>query len=323
MGKPKVFIANPLPKDVEDYLTEQCECVKWDFRYPKTFEGILENIRDAEGVIQVGMKIDENLLKNAPKLRVVTNISVGYNNFDIEAMKSRGIIGTNTPGVLDNTVADLILGLILNSGRRIPELNRFTKSRSWEKADNSNFFGKDIHGSSLGIIGMGRIGEKVAKRARLGFDMEVSYFNRSRKLEVEKELGITWKPMDLILKESDFVLLMTPLTTETTKLISESELLMMKKTAFLINASRGQVVDENALIKALQEGWIAGAGLDVFEKEPIEPDNPILKLDNAVTVPHIGSATFKTRDEMSWAAAKAFVEELNGIDSGMRVPELS
>ena len=238
-------------------------------------------------------------------------------------MKKRNVVGTNIPGVLDNAVAELILGLIINSARRIPELNRFVKSGNWKKADNSVLFGKDIHGSSLGIIGMGRIGEKVARRARLGFDMEVSYYNRTRKLEVENTFGIQWKPMEEVLKSSDFVLLMTPLTTETTHLIGEKELSMMKKGAFLINASRGQVIDERALIKALQEGLIAGAGLDVFEKEPIDHENPLLKLENAVTTPHIGSATLKTRDEMAWAAARALVYELNGNDSGMRVPELA
>lgn len=323
MEKPKVFIASPVPEDVERFLKEKCECVKWDFRYPKTLEGILENMKDVDGVIQVGMKIDARILENAPRLKVVSNISVGYNNYDLDAMKKSGIIGTNTPGVLDNTVADLILGLMLNSARRIPELDRFTKSRAWIKADNSSFFGKDIHGSSLGIIGMGRIGEKVARRAKLGFGMDVSYYNRSRKHRVEEELGIVHKSMEELLKSSDFVLLMTPLTPETTHLIGEKELRLMKRSAFLINASRGQVVDEKALIKALEEGWIAGAGLDVFEKEPIEADNPLLRLQNAVTVPHIGSATIKTRDEMAWAAARALVDELYGKNSGMRVPELA
>jgi gluconate 2-dehydrogenase len=323
MLKPKIFIANPVPEDVEEFLKESCECVKWDFRYPKTIEGILENIKDVDGVIQVGMKIDDRILDNAPRLKVVSNISVGYNNYDLDAMKRRGIIGTNTPGVLDNTVSDLILGLMLNSARRIPELNRFTKSGSWIKADNSNLFGRDIHGSSLGIIGMGRIGEKVARRAKLGFGMDVSYYNRGRKLEVEEELGIVYKSIEEILKISDFVLLMTPLTPETTHLVGEKELRLMKPSAFLINASRGQVVDEKALIKALEEGRIAGAGLDVYDKEPIDADNPLLRLQNAVTVPHIGSATTKTRDEMAWAAARALVDELYGKNSGMRVPELA
>lgn len=323
MSKPKIFVASPVPEDVEAFLRENCECVKWDFRFPKTLEGILENIKDVDGVIQVGMKIDDRILDYAPKLKVVSNISVGYNNYDLDAMRKRGIIGTNTPGVLDNTVSDLILGLMLNSARRIPELDRFTKSRSWVKADNSSFFGKDIHGSSLGIIGMGRIGEKVARRAKLGFGMEVSYYNRSRKLEAEEELGIVHKSMEELLKSSDFILLMTPLTPETTHMIGEKELRLMKRSAFLINASRGQVVDEKALIIALEEGWIAGAGLDVFDKEPIEADNPLLRLQNAVTVPHIGSATTKTRDEMAWAAARALVNELYGRNSGMRVPELA
>ncbi|MDX9918049.1 MAG: D-glycerate dehydrogenase [Gudongella sp.] len=323
MEKPKVFIANPVPEEVENYLKEHCECVVWDFSKPKTFEGILENIKDADGVIQVGMKIDDNLLDNAPNLKVITNISVGYNNYDTDVMKKRNIIGTNTPGVLDNTVSDLVLGLMLTTARRIPELDKFTKSGSWVKADNSNLFGKGIHEKSLGIIGMGRIGGMVARKAKMGFDMEVSYHNRTRKLELEEKLGISYKSIDELLKTSDFVVIMTPLTDETFHMIGEEELKMMKDTAILVNASRGQVIDEKVLIKALKEGWIAGAGLDVYEVEPVEEDNPLLELENVVTLPHIGSATQKTRDDMAWAAARALVDELYGRNSGMRVPELA
>lgn len=322
MSKPKIFIANPIPGFVEDYLRENCEVVIWDFSKPKKFDGILEIIKDVDGIIQVGMKIDENLLSHAKKLKAVSNISVGYNNFDVEAMKKYNIIGTHTPGVLDETVADTIMGLIINTGRRLCEADRDTKNGNWQKGDVSKFLGKDIHQSTLGIIGMGRIGECVAKRANLGFDMDILYYNRRRNKLAEEKYNAKYLSMDEVLQKSDFVMVMTPLSEETYHLMGEREFKLMKKDAFFINASRGPVVDELALIKALEEGRIAGAGLDVFEKEPIDKNNPLLRMDNVVTLPHIGSATEKTRDDMAMLAAKALVEVLEGRGSDVIIPEL-
>jgi gluconate 2-dehydrogenase len=321
MKRPKIFIANEIPKSVEEYIGHHCDYVMWDFSKRKTFQGIVDHIGDVDGILEVGMKIDKNLLKHAPKLKVVSNISVGYNNYNIEDMKARGVLGTNTPGVLDNTVADLIMGLIISTGRRIVEADADTKAGNWKKGEMDKFFGKDIHHSTLGIIGMGRIGEALAKRAN-GFDMDIIYYNRTRKEDAEKRLGARYMEMDQVLKKADFLVVMTPLTEATHHLIGEGELKKMKDDAFLINASRGPVVDEEALVKALQKGWIAGAGLDVYEREPIDKNNPLLQMKNVVTLPHIGSATKKTRDEMAMVAAKALVEVLEKGDSGCIVPEL-
>ena len=321
MKRPKIFIANEIPKSVEEYIGDHCDYVMWDFSKRKTFQGIVDHIGDVDGILEVGMKIDKELLKHTPKLKVVSNISVGYNNYNLDDMKDMGVLGTNTPGVLDNTVADLIMGLIISAGRRIVEADADTKAGNWQKGEMDKFFGKDIHHSTLGIIGMGRIGEAVAKRAQ-GFDMEIVYHNRKRKPQAEERFQAEYMEMDQVLQNADFLVVMTPLSEETHHLIGEVELGKMKEDAFLINASRGPVVDEEALIKALQEGWIAGAGLDVYEREPIDRKNPLLQMRNVVTLPHIGSATRKTRDEMAMVAAKAIVEVLEKGDSPYIVPEL-
>lgn len=321
LKKPKVFIAYQIGEDAENYIGDHCDYKKLDFSKKTTFEDLKEGIKDADGIIVMGTRIDDKLLQYAKKLKVVSNVSVGYNNFDIEAMKKRGIIGTNTAGVLDDTVADTILGLMLNVARRFPKLENYTRDGKWKKGDNEIFFGKDVHHSTLGIIGFGRIGETVAKRAK-GFDMDIIYHNRSRKPEAEAKFAARYMEMDDLLKTADFVLVMTPLNDETHHLLGEREFKLMKKGAFLINAARGPVVDEKALIKALENGEIAGAGLDVYEQEPIDPDNPLLKMDNTVTLPHAGSSTLQTRQAMAMKAAQTIVDVLYGKPTDSIVPEL-
>lgn len=310
--KPKVFLAVPVPAQAEAFIAEHCDYRKWDLKEPIPRETLLEEIADVDGLLIVGGRIDQELLDCAPRLKVVSNVSVGYNNFDIEAMKKRAVLGTNTPSVLDETVADLVLALVLATSRRIVELDRYVKEGKWKKGNDEKLFGADVHHSTIGIIGMGRIGEAIAKRAKYGFDMDVLYYNRTRKHQAEEKLGVEYASMDEVLKRSDFVVLMTPLTPETTHMIGQREFSLMKETAFFINASRGQTVDEQALIEALEMGKICGAGLDVFEKEPVDPDNPLLKMSNVVTLPHIGSATEKTRFEMAMLAAKNLVLGIRG-----------
>jgi gluconate 2-dehydrogenase len=271
----------------------------------------------------VGGSIDQELLDCAPRLKVVSNVSVGYNNFDIEAMKKRAVLGTNTPSVLDETVADLVMALVLATSRRIVELDRYVKEGTWIKGNDEKLFGADVHHATIGIIGMGRIGEAIAKRAKYGFDMDVLYYNRTRKHQAEEKFGVEYVSMDEVLKRSDFVVLMTPLTPETTHMIGQREFSLMKETAFFINASRGQTVDEQALIEALEMGKICGAGLDVYEKEPVDPNNPLLKMPNVVTLPHIGSATEKTRFEMAMLAAKNLVLGVRGEQPPNLLNELS
>lgn len=311
--KPKVYLTLPVPEEVRKYIAEHCEISQWGEEGPIPREVLLQKISDVDGLLTSGGKIDAELLDHGPNIKIVSNMSVGYNNFDLEAMKQRNVIGTNTPYVLDETVADLAFALILSTARRITELDRFLKDKKWEPTkDDEIFYGLDVHKSTIGIIGMGRIGEAIAQRAKFGFDMDVLYHNRSRKPDAEKRFAAEYCDLESLLKRSDFIVLMTPLTPETNHLIGENEFKLMKKSAIFINVSRGQTVDENALIQALQNKEIYGAGLDVFQKEPIEKDNALLEMENVVTVPHIGSATLKTRDAMAMRAAENLVAGVTG-----------
>jgi gluconate 2-dehydrogenase len=320
--KPTVFIDRKVPAEVEAYIAEHCIIDKWEESAPIPRTLLHEKLANASGLLTAGMKIDANLLEHAPQLKVVSSISVGYNHFDLVAMKERGIIGTNTPHVLNDTVADLAFALILGTARRVAELDRYVKDGQWKSGDGIKLFGRDVHHAKLGIIGMGRIGEAVARRAKFGFDMEVVYYNRSRKPEAEEKLGVQYSELHELLASSDFVVLLAPLTAETNKLIGANELKMMKPSSIFINISRGQTVDEQALIEALQSGTIAAAGLDVYEKEPIDADHPFLHMANVLTLPHIGSATTQTRFDMAMLAAQNLVSALTGQIPACVVDEL-
>ena len=315
--KPKLYSTYSLPEQVKKFLEEHCDIRQWegDGRVPRDI--LLKEIADVEGLYTVGSsmdgRIDEELLNHAPHLKVVSNVSVGYNNLDIAEMNKRKIIGTHTPHVLDETVADLAFALILSTARRITELDRFVKEGKWKPTTNyRESYGKDVHSSTLGIIGMGRIGEAIARRAKFGFNMDVLYTNRNRKPEAEEKYGAEYCDLPTLLSRADYVVLMTPLTPETFQILGEEEFKMMKKSAIFINVSRGQTIDETALIRALQNGEIHGAGLDVFEKEPVDPHNPLLNMGNVVTVPHIGSATARTEAAMAMRAAENLVAVLTG-----------
>ncbi|MEI7026377.1 2-hydroxyacid dehydrogenase [Paenibacillus sp. y28] len=310
--KPKVYIARDVLPEVEAYIAEHCEVRRWRGEGTLGYDRMLEELQDAEGLLTTGGRIDAKLLEHGPNLKVVSNISVGYDNFDVQAMLERGVLGTHTPEVLDDSVADLILGLMLSSARRLTELDAYVKRGDWQKGANTELFGLDVHHATLGILGMGRIGEAVAKRCRLGLDMEVVYHNRTRKPDVEERLGVSYASKQEVLRQADFLVVMVPLTPETEKYIGEEDFKLMKPTAFFINAARGKVVDEAALISALQQGRICGAGLDVFEKEPVDPANPLLTMSNVVTLPHIGSATAKTRLDMAMLAARNLVLAVKG-----------
>jgi len=317
--KPKVLITKKIPDYVKEYIGNYCD---YEILEGAGYDDIINIIHDKDGLMLSGIKIDKNLLEHAPNLKVVSNIAVGYNNFNIADMKEKNIIGTHTPGVLNDTVADLIFGLILSTARKLPEMDRYVKSGKWDEIDDEIVFSKDVHHAVLGIIGMGRIGETVAKRAKYGFDMDVIYYNRSRKYDAEKNIGVKYAQLNDLLKQSDFVLIMTALTDETYHMIDEEQFDLMKSDAILINASRGATVNEKALIKALNEKKILGAGLDVFEKEPIEKDNPLLKMSNVVLLPHVGSATIKTRNDMAFLAAENLIAALKGEVPPNVVPEL-
>jgi glyoxylate/hydroxypyruvate/2-ketogluconate reductase len=322
MKKPKVYITDHIPSEVEEYIGKFCDYEIWpqEGKIPK--QELIEKLKDIDGLIVDMINIDKEIIENAPQLKVVCNMSVGYNNLDLETMKKRKIMGTNTPDILNDSVADLVMGLILSTARRIPEMDSYVKRGNWQLKDYKSTFGVDVHHSTIGIIGMGRIGEVVAKRAKYGFDANVLYYNRNRKLDVEASLGITYTDMRSLLKNSDFVVLMTPLTSETLHLIDFEEFSLMKPSAIFINASRGQTVNEKALIDALKTRKILAAGLDVFEKEPVETDNELLTMSNAVTLPHLGTATEKTTFDMAMLAGQNLVKALFDGNPPNLVPEL-
>lgn len=319
-GVPSILLGIGVPGQVEDYLRQHGRVYR---PVEAGREALFAALAEADGMLTAGTRIDDYLLDHAPGLKIVSYASAGYNNFDVEAMRRRGVMGTHVPGVLDDTTADLIMALILATARRVAELDRLVRSGGWKKGMDEQFFGVDVHHRKLGIIGMGRIGEAVAKRAKFGFDMDVCYYNRNRNEAAEARSGAVYHSMDELLATSDFVVVMTPLTKATEKLIGAGAFDKMKPSAIFINASRGRVVDEAALIAALRDGTIRAAGLDVFEQEPVAPDNPLLALPNTVLLPHIGSATAETRTAMAMTAAENLVAGLQGRKPPNLVPELA
>ncbi|MBX8561341.1 D-glycerate dehydrogenase [Pseudomonas cichorii] len=257
-----------------------------------------EALPESHGMIGAGRKLGREQLEGATKLEVVSSISVGYDNYDVGYLSERGILLTNTPDVLTESTADLGFSLIMSSARRVAELDAWTKAGNWKRSIEAPHFGTDVHGKTLGIVGMGNIGAAIARRGRLGFNMPILYSGNSRKSQVEQELGAQFRTLDQLLAESDFVCLVVPLSEKTRHLIGRRELSLMKLGAILINIARGPIVDEPALIEALQNGTLRGAGLDVYEKEPLS-ESPLFSLSNAVTLPHIGSATHETRQAMA------------------------
>ncbi|MBU5348317.1 2-hydroxyacid dehydrogenase [Paenibacillus lautus] len=311
--KPKIFITRKIPSNTLDKLTQVCEVDMWDEEeIPVPRDVLKQKVRDVEGLLCLLTEaIDQPLLEQAPHLKVVSNMAVGYNNIDVAEASSRGIMVTNTPGVLTETTADLTFALLMAASRRVVEASQYLRNGEWKTWSPMQLTGQDIYQSTMGIIGLGRIGQALAKRAK-GFDMRVLYFNRSRKLDAEQESGIEYAELDDLLAQSDFVCLMTPLSDETYHLIGKRELELMKSTAVLINSARGGIVDEEALYDALAQGKIWAAGLDVFEQEPIRMDHPLLKLPNVVTLPHIGSASIRTRTLMAELAADNLIRGLLG-----------
>ncbi|MCF7741200.1 MAG: D-glycerate dehydrogenase [Candidatus Marinimicrobia bacterium] len=266
---------------------------------------------DADAVLaMLADNIDADFLKSHPGLKIIANYAVGFNNVDIEAATNNNVVVTNTPGVLTDTTADLAWSLLMAISRRVVEADKYTRAGKFKGWAPELHFGSDIYGKTLGIIGAGRIGQATARRAA-GFDMKVLYHSRSQKEDFEKETGALKVGLDNLLKESDFVSLHVPLTDETHYMIDADELRLMKNNAFLINTARGPVINEKILARALQENWIAGAALDVFEEEPkVHPQ--LLNLDNVILTPHIGSATDKTRNKMAEMAAESIIDVLSG-----------
>jgi glyoxylate reductase len=312
----KVFVTRKIPQRGLDLLNERFEVTVWQSEYPPSREDIVEKAKDCQGLITLlSDPIESKLIGQLPNLKVIAQYAVGYDNIDVEEATRRGIIVTNTPGVLTETTADLAWSLIMSTARRIVEADQYIRNGNWNVAWGPELLlGIDIHGATLGIIGMGRIGQAVARRAQ-GFNMRVLYHTRSHNDEIaalEKLAGTQETNLNTLLCESDIVSIHVPLSSETHHLIGEKELRMMKRGAILINTSRGPVVDEDALYRALSSGQLGGAGLDVFQEEPISKDSPLLKLPNIVLVPHIGSASKKTRSTMATMCAENIISALNG-----------
>ena len=266
----------------------------------------------AQGILGASLKLDAQLLDLAPNLEAVASVSVGVDNYDIDYMTERKIQLTNTPDVLTETTADTGFALVLASARRVVELANMVRDGKWQKNVGPEHFGTDVHGKTLGIIGMGRIGEALAQRGHFGFGMPVIYHSNSPKPAVETRFNAQYRSLDQLLQEADFICLTLPLTAQTEGLIGAEQFALMRRESIFINISRGKVVDEAALINALQQGQIRAAGLDVFEREPLELTSPLLKLDNVVATPHIGSATFETREAMARCAVENLLAALAG-----------
>lgn len=310
--KKKVILYRDIPVEERQRLDEQFNVTFFNGIHEDNKEAFKAALADAEGLIGTSTKMSAELLSLAPRLKAASTISVGTDLYDLNYLTERGIPLMHTPGVLNETTADTMFTLIMCTARRAIELSNMVREGRWTSNIGEALYGTDVHGKTLGIIGMGRIGYAIAKRGHFGFDMKIQYSNRSRKLDAEQDLNATYMEMEELLKTSDFVCVMTPLTAETERLISAKEFAMMKPSAIFINGSRGKVIDEAALIDALGNGTIRAAGLDVFEVEPLSGDSPLCKLDNAVLFPHIGSATAETRLAMITCAVDNLINALNG-----------
>lgn len=314
--KPKVFVSRIIPKPALDMVDAECEMELNESDIPLTQAEFIEKMKGLDGLVclltdAINRDILQTVKDANPNFKVVSNVAVGYNNIDWKAATELGIAVTNTPGVLDATTADFTWAIIMAVARRVVEADKYFRKKTWKGWGIMQFLGSDVYGKTLGIVGVGRIGRVVAKRAQ-GFDMKVLYTDVMRFEDLEKEFGIQYVDKETLLRESDYVTLHVPLLPDTTHYISANELEMMKDTAYLINASRGPVVDEKALVKALREKKIAGAALDVFEMEPAaEPE--LYEMDNVVLAPHIASASIETRTKMATMAAENVIAGVKGL----------
>jgi gluconate 2-dehydrogenase len=307
--KSRIVVYKPLPEDVLAYLREHADVIEVD---ASNHDAFVAALRDAHGAIGSTVKITPAMIDGATHLKALSTISVGYDAFDVADLTRRGIVLAHTPDVLTESTADTVFALILATARRVVELAGWVSAGKWSQSVGPEQFGVDVQGKTLGIVGLGRIGGAVARRAALGFNMSVLYANRSANPEAERQYGARRVELDTLLAEADFVCLQVPLSEETRHMIGAPQLKAMKKTAILINAARGPVVDEAALIEALRAGTILAAGLDVFEQEPIAADSPLLTMRNVVALPHIGSATHETRHAMARCAAENLIGALDG-----------
>lgn len=313
MAKPRIYITRKIPDKLLDPYNEKFDFRMWekeDEAVPR--EVLKKEARQADGLLCVLTdQIDEDLLKRAPDLKIVANMAVGYDNIDVDAAGKYGVIITNTPDVLTETTADLGFALLMAAARRMIEANQYIRKGEWKNWSPYLLAGSDIHHKTIGIAGMGRIGKAIARRAK-GFGMSVVYYNRSRKPEAEKELQAVYADFETLLAKSDFVVSVLPLTADTKHKFNAEVFKKMKNSAIFINISRGGVVNETDLAEAIRTKQIKGAGLDVFENEPIAANHPFMQLDEIVCMPHIGSASEETRSAM----LNLCLENIDGFFTG-------
>jgi len=308
----QVTLYSSIPETELERLREYFDVTVFNKIDDNNFQEFVDSLSNADGIIGSGLIMPDELLNKAPNLKAISTISVGFDQFGFDYLSNRNIALMHTPGVLNETVADTVILLALGAARRAVELSNMVKQGQWNKSLTSDLFGVDLHHKTMGIVGMGRIGYTVAKRAHMGFGMDICYYNRSANPEAESDFAAKRLPLDELLKTSDFVVVLVPLTPETEKMFGKEQFESMKSSAIFVNAARGKVVDEKALIDALNSKTILAAGLDVFEVEPLSPSSPLNQLDNAFLLPHIGSATAETRHSMVVCAVDNLIAALQG-----------
>jgi glyoxylate reductase len=313
MTKPRVFMTTKHPGGAYDKLASMTDASCSGTDHPITAEQLAEAIRDADGVVSIiADRFNDEVFRANPRLKVVANVAVGYDNIDVAAATEHAVLVVNTPGVLDDTTADLAFALLLAAARRIVEADRYVRAGKWSRFTFDLLLGTDLGGKTLGIIGMGRIGRAMARRA-VAFGMKVIYAQRNRlDSAVEQLYGARQVPMDELLRNSDFISVHCPLTKDTRHLLGKKQFALMKPSCILVNTARGAIIDEAAMVAALRAGRIRAAGLDVFENEPIVSPE-LLEMDNVVLAPHIGSASTETRSAMADLAITGLLQAFNGL----------
>lgn len=310
--KPRVFVSRQIPPEGIEKLRTECQVEVWEDELPPPHAVLLDKIKDAGGLLSLlNDKIDAELMDLNPQLKVVANMAVGFDNIDIPAATAHGLPIGNTPGVLTDTTADFAFSLLMATARRIVEGADYVRAGKWKTWGPMLLTGPDVHQATLGIIGFGRIGQGMARRAA-GFDMRVIYYDVYRRQDLEKSMGVQYVDLDTLYAESDFITVHTDLNATTRHMLGDAAFNRMKPNAIVVNTARGPIIDPDALARALSSGRIWGAGLDVTEPEPIPMDSPLLKLPTCLIVPHIASASISTRAQMSEMAAANILAGLKG-----------